>query len=274
MNQLVMTGAPGRPRNTAIITGPLPDDAKQYNGVEMANPNQAGKAIWKDWSMEAAAREGYKSATWVYACVDRLGRAVSSARLLAERKDSSGNWVHDDSSQLQAVLDRPNEDTTTRSLLFQAVLSLSLSGNALFSEVVANKKLLALYSIQPYFIDVIPGKSGEEFIKEYVFKNGNNKKVFPGETVMHLKYDDPLNLYWGMSPIQAMARTLDTDNEAVDYNKIALQNRAVTDGVFTFKRAMTNDQYVTSKQRVKEQHQGSKMRARRGFWTMTHHGNR
>src|SRR5690606_38137582 len=45
--------------------------------------------------------------------------------------------------------------------------------------------------------------------------------------------------------------------EAVRWNKVSLQNRAVADGVFTFEHPLTMDQWEEARKQVREQHQGA-----------------
>jgi HK97 family phage portal protein len=59
-----------------------------------------------------------------------------------------------------------------------------------------------------------------------------------------------------MSPLKAAARTVDTDVEAVRWNKVALQNRAVGDGVFTFPNPLTREQWERAREQVRQQYEG------------------
>jgi HK97 family phage portal protein len=53
------------------------------------------------------------------------------------------------------------------------------------------------------------------------------------EEILWSKFNDPLEIYDGLSPIRALSRTIDTENEAVNWNKSTLQNSGVPAGIFT-----------------------------------------
>ena len=74
---------------------------------------------------------------------------------------------------------------------------------------------------------------------------------------MHNKFNDPGNPYWGLAPLQAGARAVDIDVEAVKFQKVGLQNRAITDGIFTFEHPLTQDQWDEARAMVREQHYGN-----------------
>ena len=64
----------------------------------------------------------------------------------------------------------------------------------------------------------------------FEYQTSNGTTTYRDKDVIWSKFNDPLDFYEGMSPIRALARTIDTENEAVDWNKSQLQNQAVPPG--------------------------------------------
>jgi len=253
-----INAAPSSSSQSPIIHG-AGDVIKQYNGAELMAPNLRGRAKFKEWDSEAATREGMKASSWVFACIYRLAKSAASARWRAEKR-SGDTWEHQSQSPLQALIDNPNPFTSRQQYIERVVMSLYLSGNAISSKVYLRGVPVEIWNMFPHTVSPIPGDStkGEDFISHYQFQEGTNKRrLEPGE-VIHSMFTDPSDMFWGMSPLQAIARTVDTDNEAVTFNKIALQNRAITDGVFSFDKSLTRSQWEEARAQVKDQHQGSK----------------
>jgi HK97 family phage portal protein len=81
-------------------------------------------------------------------------------------------------------------------------------------------------------------------------------RMLPTADVVHFMLSDPANEWWGISPLLAGAKAVDTDRAAVDWNKIAADNRGVPDGVFNFKTTLTEDQWAANRQVIKDSYLG------------------
>jgi HK97 family phage portal protein len=77
-----------------------------------------------------------------------------------------------------------------------------------------------------------PIPSKEEFVSGYQY-DMFKPIYYNREEVLWSKFNDPLEIYDGLSPIKALSRTIDTENEAVNWNKSTLQNSGVPAGIFT-----------------------------------------
>lgn len=140
--------------------------------------------------------------------------------------------------------------------LFERLVGhLYLGGNGILSKVRANGIVAELWPVMPDGIAPVPSKT--DFIAGYVYKRNGVNYDIPAEDILHFMFIDPSNLYWGLAPLQAVARSVDTDGEMLDWQKISLQNRAIADGVFSFKQPLTRTQWEEARQMVREQHQGS-----------------
>ena len=211
----------------------------------------SSQPVYTDWSTEHAVREGFKSSHYVYACIQRIMKAAASVPWLV--RDSKGQELVD--NPLSLLIKKPNPFMSFQDLIEILTAHLYLGGNGLWLKNKANGITTELWPIGPDGIKPVP--SATEFIKHYKYQKGNVTKIYKVEEILHVLFPDPNNVYWGMSPLQAGAKIVDTEVDAINWNKVALQNRAVADGVFTFKQPLTKDQWEAARAMIREQHQGS-----------------
>ncbi len=231
---------------------------KDYPIGQLLSPYLLNRPIWTDWSTENAVKEGFKSSIWVYACVYKRMKAVASVPWKVEvfNKDI---WEEDNEHPLSMLLENPNKYISFQDLIERMVACLDLGGNSIWQKIIVKKNGLEipveLWPLPPDGIKPVP--SSTDFISSYEYNYGEVVRSFTPQEIFHVMYIDPSNVYWGLSPLQAGAKAVDTDVEAANWNKVALQNRAIVDGVFTFKGNLTKEQYEKAKKLIREQHMGS-----------------
>ena len=212
------------------------------------------KPTWKDWNTENAVENGYKSSTWVYRCVSKKMEAISSVKW--KIKDlNTDDYI--DEHPLVKLLNNPNPNMSGRDLFEYLVAHLELGGNGLWHKVKVDGVPVELWPIPPDAVSPVAGD--DNFIDHYeIVKTGTDStdKIIPVDEIVHAKYINPSDFLWGVGPLQAGARIVDTDNEAVSWNKLALENRGVTDGIFAIKERLTEQQFQEARERVKEQYSG------------------
>lgn len=229
---------------------------KRSAGGQFVNPNITGRPVWTDWSTDRAIRDGFKASTWVYASVDKIAKAAASVPWRTYRIKSDGEREEIIGHPLTEIIRRPNPFMSRKDLIERMTSHLYLGGNSLHYMLTGSKGMvLELWPIMPDKIKPVPCQ--RNFIKEYDYRDGGVRKKFKPEEILHNMFLDPSNLYWGMGPLQVAARTVDTDTEAVKWNKIALQNRAVTDGAFIFDRTLNREEWQEARKQIREQHQGA-----------------
>lgn len=228
--------------------------AKEFTAAQLLPAGVSGQPIWKEWDEEAAIDQGLKSATFVYACNYRLAKAVAAANWKAVQV-VNGEDQPAPGAPIEELINNPNEFQTRQTFFEAIVMHLGLGGNALLSKVYAGGVPAELWAIDTRYTSPVP--SATDFIARYEYRNGDNQKDFDPEDVIHFLYTDPEQPFWGLSPLQAAAKAVDTDNEAANWQKVSLQNRAVTDGVFSFDHPLTKKQWDEAREQIRDQHQGS-----------------
>ena len=213
---------------------------------------------WTKWTGKNAVDEGYKASVWVYATINKKARAAASVPWYVYKKNAKGEYERIENHPLQLLIDKPNPFTSRNNMVERMIMQLELAGNALHHVVTIGGVPVELWNIMPDQIKPIPHET--KFIENYKYTGKTNTSEniqVPAKDIIHHMYLDPSNPYWGIAPLQVAAKTVDTDVEAVSWNKVALQNRAVTDGAFTIQNPLTTQQYQELRQQIREQHQGA-----------------
>jgi len=112
------------------------------------------------------------------------------------------------------LLDSPNPWMSRGQLWGTVVMDRALAGNAYLLKARVQGGLLKgavaeLWRLRPDRIRIIP--STTNFIESYEYNTGREKIVFPPGDIIHLKTRNPLNDYYGMPPLMAIAARVDID---------------------------------------------------------------
>lgn len=195
-----------------------------------------GTSKSRNYKYEDLAEEGYMKNSIVYRCVNEIAKGASAVPFMVK----AGDQVLD-SHPIVTLLSRPNP-LQSHSEFFNSTFGfLLLSGNAYIlkvgSEVGAPKEL---HLLRP---DRMVVKGGANPIPErydYVL-NGRVQASYPIDErngfsdVKHIKLWNPLDDYYGLSPMSAAALEVDQHNMAGKHNINLLSNGARPSGAVIFK---------------------------------------
>lgn len=242
-------------RAASLITAPKATKQAVAGGVLIPSW-KSDQPMYKDWSTANAIKDGFKASVWVYACVYRLMKDAASVPWIAEEKKGK-EWEPNEDHPLTLLMEDPNPFMSRQDLIERLTSHVYLGGNGLWWHIMAGrpKTVVELWPIHPGGVTPVPSQT--KFISRYEYDKDGVKKDFLPEDVTHFMFTDPNKPYWGMSPLQAAARTVDTDVEAVRWNKLVLQNRAVADVAFSFPQPLTREQWEQARETVREQYQGA-----------------
>lgn len=191
---------------------------------------KSGMPDYKLWSIQKAVKDGYKASSWVYRAVSLISKSAASVPwgVVNEKGEYIDHYLSD-------LLNHPN-GSISRQDVFELLISwLELGGNAYLKSVAAGGQTSELWPVSPDRLKPVLSKDISEWIKGYALDN-SSKVDFNVEEILHFKYFDPASPYEGIGPLQAVCKTVDIDVEQLDWNKSAMQNRGVLDGVFSFKK--------------------------------------
>ena len=184
---------------------------------------------------EAYADEGYRKNAIVYRCINEIAHGAACIPFKLFQGDDEL-----EEHPLLSLLRRPNP-TQAGVEYFQAVYSyLLLSGNNYAIRSDVNGEVRELYLLRPDRVRVKPSKTSTPEAYEYLL-GGKVVKTYDadpltGESeVKHMKLYNPLDDYYGLSPLMAAAVDIDNHNEINKHNISLLRNGARPSGAIVFK---------------------------------------
>lgn len=219
-----------------------------------------GKAVWSDRNYEMFSREAYVKNVVSYKCISMLSRSASSIPFLLFNKQTNEEIKN---HPIINLLNNPNP-TQNRIEFFEALYSYKLiSGNSfvkavfLRSENFQNPK--ELFILRPDRMSIITGDCGIPIAFEY--KVNSIKSIFyvdklTGKSeILHIKNFNPINDWYGLSPVEAASYAIDQHNESSKWNQSMLQNGAKPSGALMVKGDGENSSFLTDEQfdRLKKQ---------------------
>lgn len=213
-----------------------PKPAEKKDVGNMVGYFGVGTSKSKNYSYQDLAEEGYMKNSIVYRCVNEIAKGASAVPFMVK----AGDQVLD-SHPIVTLLSRPNP-LQSHSEFFNSIFGfLLLSGNAYIlkvgSEVGAPKEL---HLLRPDRMTIKGGSKPIPDRYEYVI-NGRIQATYPVEEtsgfseVKHIKLWNPLDDFYGLSPMSAAAIEVDQHNMSGKHNINLLSNGARPSGAVIFK---------------------------------------
>ena len=220
-----------------------------------------GKAVWSDRNYEMFAREGYIKNVVGYKCVSMLARSASSVKLMVYDKKTNKKI---ENHPLELLLSNPNP-TQNGYEFFESLYSYKLlAGNTYIQAILLDKNIFKnpkeLFILRPDRITIVIDNNSS-IPYAYKYKVNNNEKIFYVDKIngkaeiLHIKNFNPINDWYGLSPIEAASYSIDQHNEASKWNQSMLQNGARPSGALIVKGNGDDSAFLTDEQftRLKKQ---------------------
>lgn len=228
-------------------------EQKHFKAQPIISLHNVGQPQWTPRNYAALAREGFAGNAIGYRCVRMIAEAVSSIPLLLYH-GADELTTH----PLLDLLKRPNPAQTGRDLFENIISFLLVAGNSYIEISSLDGTPRELVTLRPDRIKVIAGHNGWPDAYEYSVYGSSVK--LPAESVLHLKMFNPIDDYYGQSPLEAASKSIDTHNSASAWNKAMLDNAARPSGALVFAASeghLTNDQFERIKQELQQTYQGA-----------------
>lgn len=229
--------------------------SRTYNSIVRFT---SGQAVWTPKNYENFAREGYASNVYVFACIRLIAQACSGIPWLLYERNSKGELEElDENHQLLKRWKHPNPQEGFGAWFEKVVSFLLLSGNTYIERTLprASDKL-ELYSLRPDRMKVVPGDFNNPILRYEYTANGIATPIDP-ELILHIKFFNPLDDFYGMSPIEAAARSIDQNNESRKWNVSLLQNSAQPSGILTTDQTLSDETRGILREQARELYGGS-----------------
>jgi HK97 family phage portal protein len=211
-------------------------------------------AIWTPRRFDALIREGYEQSVWAYACVGWITRLARDTRWLVFINDEEV-----DQHPLLDLLKRPNPQQSGSAFIEAVVGFVETAGNSYIERVgLPNRPPVELWVKRPDRMKVIPDL--QALIRGYEYEVGGQKIRYDAWQIRHMKRWNPSDDWYGLSPLAAAARGIDTFNGGQAHNLALIQNGARPSGAWVTNQRLTDQQFS----RLREQLDDAAAMARRG----------
>jgi HK97 family phage portal protein len=229
---------------------------------------KAGQAVHTEANYEGFAKQGYAKNLVVYSAISKVATACAGVKWVLYSKN--GNELKElETHPLLELLKRPNPLQSTYEFFESVVGFKFITGNAYIEANEINKVPKELWSVRPDKMRVVPNARG--FVQAYEFSHGGIKRIWEVDQItlkapiMHWKSFNPLNDWYGMSPLQAAMLALDQNNAGQKWNLALLQNSATPSGIIqmestqgNIRGTLTDEQYAKLKLKLDDYYSGPK----------------
>lgn len=221
-----------------------------------------GRPVWTGRNYEAFAKEAYGQNIIAYRAIRLIAENGAAIPLLAY--DAKGKEMPD--HPVLKLLRNPNPWQSGPSLIDALLAFWRISGNCYLEGVALRGEMRELYVLRPDRMKVIPGPRG--YPEKYQYDIGGRKFDFqmelPGtkqQPILHVRDFNPVDDYYGQSPIEAGAYAIDVHNAASGFNKALLDNAASPSGAFevsggTGENTLGDKQYSRLQQQMQDRYGG------------------
>jgi HK97 family phage portal protein len=217
-----------------------------------------GQAVWSPRNYESFAKEAYGKNVVAFQAINRIADAIASVKMGVYRGETELT-----EHPLITLLTRPNPLQSYADYVRAKVSFLMIAGNGYEERFMVGSEVKELYQLRPDRMKIIPSSNGIPSAYEYTL--GQNKVRWEMDPrtmscdVRHLKLFNPINDWYGMSPIEAGSYAIDQNNEAMSWMQALLQNSARPSGALTVKDSgtLSDENFNRLKAQIEEQYSGS-----------------
>lgn len=241
------------------LSGLFRREQKQSAVGTVVAMNVVGRPVWTPRNYQALASEGFAKNAIAYRCVRMIAEACASVPL---RVEFEGRRAPD--HPLQKLIDRPNPEQGGADLREAVYGGLQTAGNAYVEAAFLDGEAPGeLWSLRPDRMKVVAGAGG--WPDAYEYSTGSGKALIGRDSegwlkVLHLKLWHPLDDWYGLSPLEAAAFSIDVHNASGAWNKALLDNAARPSGALVYgskaSERLTEDQFARLKDQLADTYSG------------------
>jgi HK97 family phage portal protein len=204
---------------------------------------------WTPCKYDALSEEGFQKNVFAFRAINLISRGISSIPVFIKncRDQSEDKFLTD-------ILNKPNEAQTRSSFLENLVNYLLISGNAFVNCNNENQ----LHCLRTDRVQIVPNRS-KTAVESYVYSVDLSKFTIEKKDMLHLKFFNPLNDWYGFSPLHAASRAIDQHNEMSKHNLSILQNGGRPSGCLVVKNSenLTEEQRQQLRSDIRDAYEGT-----------------
>lgn len=223
-----------------------------------------GQPVVSDANYVAFSREGYQKNVVVFRCIRLLATAAAGIKWEVYQND---RYV--ENSPINKLMQNPNPMQGWGSFFESLVAYYLLSGNTYLEGAAPNPNAppQELWAVRPDLMTIVPNAIGG--VGQFVFKTPEMQKVWEVDPITgkskihHIKMFHPTNIWYGMSPVEAIILNIDQSNSANRWNLSLLQNMAQPSGILKVNASdanpggmLTAEQRTFLQRAIEDRHSG------------------
>lgn len=195
-----------------------------------------GAPKWTPCNYNALSDEGFCKNVIAFRAISLIARSIASIPIKIKEGGDANKHHH-----LEKLLKRPNSRQGKAAFIESLVSYLLISGNAF----IYSDKNSDIYCLRPDRLQIIPNESNTS-VEYYNYTVDSSAFSIPNDDILHLRFFNPLNDWYGFSPLQAASKSIDQFNEMSNHNLALLQNGGRPSGCLCVNGGMEN---LTDEQR-------------------------
>ena len=228
-----------------------------WYGAMQSYMQTPASAVWSGRSYTKFADEAYSRNVVAHRAVSMIASGAASINLNVQASDDINEQLV---TLLKKLINSPNPSESRACFFKKAYSYLLISGNAYLHGVSAEGELVnELHLLRPDRVSVVAGRGG--IPAGYRYKSGDTVQNFAvdrltgASRILHIKEFHPTDDWYGLSPVEAAAYSIDQHNQAAAWNQSLLQNGARPSGALVVKTTDSSNGHLSEEQywRIKNQ---------------------
>ncbi|HWO88459.1 MAG TPA: phage portal protein [Gemmatimonadales bacterium] len=200
------------------------------------------------------ADEGYRKNVIIYRCIREMAESAAEPVLIARQTGSPDPLPA--THPLSRLLAQPNDEQSPFELVETLITHQQISGSwYLDIERSRTGQPAELWPLRPDRVQIVPGPDGR--IGRYEFTLDGQRVPLAPKDVIHDALLDPLDDYYGLSPIAVAALVADTDSHAMEWLRRFFLNAATPAGIIKLKKKVPPEKRREIKEKWDEQLRGA-----------------
>ena len=225
--------------------GRKPAGLKQSRTTSAVVAQDVGRAKFTPVDYLQLAKEGHNKNVTAFSSIRKVSTSVAAVPWTLFTLGKGGELTEvSERHPLIELLKRPNPRMGRGAFFENLTAFLLLSGNSYIEKIGPDREGAPpkeLWPLRPDRMKVVVGNREMPIGGYQHTVNGRVTKI-EAEDVLHMKTFNPTDDFYGLSPIQVAARSIDEANEAKAWNVALLQNSGKPSGAFIAKDTLGDDQ--------------------------------
>lgn len=190
--------------------------------------------VWTSSDYESICEEGFLRNVIAFRAINLVSRGIASIPMSWRRAS--------DQADLSARFNRLNQQQSRGAFFEHLVNFLLLSGNAFVHFNASSGEFTCLRTDR---VQIVPN-AAKTGVDHYIYRVDSAQYRIEKEDLLHIKFFNPLNDWYGLSPLQVASRAIDQHNAMSKHNLSILQNGGRPSGCLLMKSSLMN---LTNQQR-------------------------